>query len=320
MSPELENDIAALRAFNRAYTSRLGLLDTHLDRSPFTLSEARILYELATGTNPTGAAIARSLRLDPAQISRTLRRFASRHLTEARHNPADGRHQLQSLTHEGRAAFAALEDGTQTAVRNLLEEMPYVRRRRLISAAETITRVFAEDTPPKPVLRALRAGDLGMVTARQALLYALEYGWNADYEALVARILADFHASFDPTCEAAWIADLDGEMVGSIFLVAGDEPGVGKLRLLYVEPQARGAGVGKLLVRTCIEKARQVGYNRLDLWTNSVLTAARSIYERAGFRLSAEAPHRAFGHDLIGQTWSLDLRGRDGAVPQSLAR
>lgn len=146
-----------------------------------------------------------------------------------------------------------------------------------------------------------------MVTARQAILYAEEYGWNADYEALVARILADFHRSFDPAREAAWIADMDGRMVGSVFLVSGDTPDVGKLRLLYVEPEARGAGVGKMLVAACIERAREVGYERLDLWTNSVLAAARRIYERAGFMLVDEAPHHSFGQGLVGQTWSLAL-------------
>lgn len=156
-------------------------------------------------------------------------------------------------------------------------------------------------------MRGLRPGDLGLVTARQAILYAEEYGWNADYEALVARILADFHRSFDPAREAAWIADMDGRMVGSVFLVSGDTPDVGKLRLLYVEPEARGAGVGKMLVAACIERAREVGYERLDLWTNSVLAAARRIYERAGFMLVDEAPHHSFGQGLVGQTWSLAL-------------
>lgn len=158
-----------------------------------------------------------------------------------------------------------------------------------------------------PTLRGLRPGDLGLVTARQAILYAEEYGFDADYEALVARILADFHESFDPAREAAWIADMEGRMVGSIFLVSGDTPEVGKLRLLYVEPDARGAGVGKMLVAACIERARAVGYERLDLWTSSVLAAARGLYERAGFVLVDETPHSSWGHDLVGQRWSLVL-------------
>lgn len=302
-----DHDVATLRAFNRIYTSRLGLLDAHLDQSPFTLSEARILYELANRTDPTGAEIARALRLDPAQISRTLRRFAERGLVEARENPADGRHQLQALTGTGRESFAALENNTRAAVGALLDGLPLLRRKALIAAAAGITRIFADEALPQPVLRGLRVGDLGMVVARQSILYAEEYGWNADYEALIAGILADFHNGFDPAREAGWIAEMDGRMVGSIFLVAGDAPGVAKLRLLYVEPDARGAGIGKLLVAACIERARQFGYRRLDLWTNSVLAAARSIYERAGFKLIDEAPHHSFGHDLVGQTWSLAL-------------
>jgi DNA-binding MarR family transcriptional regulator/GNAT superfamily N-acetyltransferase len=302
-----EQDVAALRAFNRVYTSRLGLLDAHLDQSPFTLSEARILYELANRVDPTGAEIARVLRLDPAQISRTLRRFADRGLIATRDDPSHGRHQLLSLTDRGRMAFAALEGNTRSAVGALLDGLPPFRRGRLLSAAQTVTRIFEEEAAPRPVLRGLKPGDLGLVTARQAILYAEEYGWNGDYEALVARILADFHQSFDPARDAAWIAEMDGRMVGSIFLVRGDTPRVGKLRLLYVERDARGAGVGKMLVAACIDHARAVGYERLDLWTNSVLSAARAIYERAGFVLMDEAPHHSFGKDLVGQTWSLTL-------------
>jgi DNA-binding MarR family transcriptional regulator/GNAT superfamily N-acetyltransferase len=307
MTAEHDRDVATLRAFNRTYTARLGLLNAHLDQSPFTLSEARILYELAHRIDPTGAGLARALDLDPAQVSRTLKRFADRGLVETRDDPAHGRHQLLSLTASGRDAFAALEANTRIAIGGLLDALPPARRARLLSAADTIARVFADDAPPRLILRDLRPGDLGLVTARQAILYAREYGWNADYEALVARILADFHGNFDPAREAGWIADMDGRMAGSIFLVKGDAAQVGKLRLLYVEPDARGAGVGAMLVDACIARARAVGYQRLDLWTNSVLTTARRLYERAGFALIDEAPHHSFGKDLVGQTWSLAL-------------
>jgi len=307
MAIRQEQDVAALRGFNRVYTSRLGLLDAHLDDSPFTLSEARILYELANRPDPTAAEIARALRLDPAQMSRTIKRFANRGLVATRDDPSHGRHQLLSLTEQGRAAFAALENNTRHAIGELLDGLPLFRRAAMLSAARSITRIFEDEAPPQPMLRGLKPGDLGMVIARQAILYAEEYGWNSDYEALVARILADFHQSFDPTRDAAWIAEMDGRMAGSIFLVHGDEPDVGKLRLLYVERDARGAGVGRMLVAACVDRARAVGYKRLDLWTNSVLTAARRIYERAGFVLVDEAPHHSFGKDLIGQTWSLAL-------------
>lgn len=181
-----------------------------------------------------------------------------------------------------------------------------------MSATKVIARIFEAELPPKPSLRELKPGDLGSVTARQAILYSEEYDWNGDYEALVARILADFQQSFDPSLDAAWIAEMDGEMVGSIFLVGAreDRPKVGKLRLLYVEPDARGAGIGKMLVDACVNKARELGYEQLDLWTNSVLAAARSLYEGAGFLLIEEAPHHSFGQDLIGQTWSLSLADR----------
>jgi DNA-binding MarR family transcriptional regulator len=307
MSTELAEDVATLRAFNRIYTTRLGLLDAHYDGSPFTLSEARILYELAHGDRLTGAEIARTLGLDPAQVSRTVKRFTERGLAAARENPAHGRHQWLSLTDEGRAAFAALEAATRARVGGLVEALSTFQRARLLSAASAINAVFAGGETP-PTLRGLRPGDLGLVTARQAVLYAEEYGWNREYEALVARILADFHEAFDPVRDDAWIAEAGGRMVGSIFLVHGDEPGVAKLRLLYVEPDARGMGVGQRLVSTCIARARELGYARLDLWTNSVLTAARALYQRAGFTLVQEAPHQMFGHDLVSQTWSLDLR------------
>jgi DNA-binding MarR family transcriptional regulator/GNAT superfamily N-acetyltransferase len=301
-------DVDDLRAFNRSYTTQLGLLGSRLDRSPFTLSEARILYELASRNDPTGAEIARVLRLDPAQVSRTLKRFSNLGLVKARNDPSHGRQQLLSLTANGRSAFKALESNTRSAIGDLLEALPRSRRARLLTAAKDITHIFETSAQPKPTLRGLQAGDLGLVTSRQAVLYAKEYGWNADYEALVASILADFQRSFDPSRDAAWIAELDGRMAGSIFLVRGNAPEVGKLRLLYVEPEARGAGIGKLLVNRCIERARELGYRRLELWTNSVLTAARGIYERAGFGLIDEKPHHSFGQNLFGQTWSLNLQ------------
>lgn len=305
-SPD-EQDIATLRAFNRIYTRRLGLLNAHLDRSPFTLSEARILYELAHRHDPTAAEIARVLGLDRAQVSRTLKRFARRGLMTAREDPDHGRHQLLSLTRSGRAAFAELDRNTRAAVGTLLGTLAPLRRERLLAAARTISGLFVAEAAPELALRGLRPGDLGLVTARQAILYANEYGWNGDYEALVAHILAEFHQSFDPARDAAWIAEMDGVMVGSVFLVHGEDPAVGKLRLLYVEPAARGAGVGTRLVSACIERARAAGYQRLELWTNSVLTAARAIYQRAGFVLTEEKPHYSFGQHLLGQTWSLAL-------------
>ncbi len=303
-------DIGALRAFNRVYTRRLGLLNAHLDKSPFTLTEARILYEIAHREEPTAAAIMRALDLDRGQISRTLKRFAARGLIGTSPHPDGGRSRPIELTEAGCKAFAALDRNTREAVGALLDGLPPDRRQDLLTAAATITRLFGEPPRAEVRLRDLQPGDLGWITHRQAVLYAAEYGWNRDYEALVARILADFVESFDPAHDAAWVAEIDGRVAGSIFLVRADRPGVGKLRLLYVEPEARGAGVGAKLVNACIERARTTGDERLVLWTNSVLTAARRLYERAGFKLVDGAPHHSFGKDLVGQTWELDLKAK----------
>jgi GNAT superfamily N-acetyltransferase len=237
-----------------------------------------------------------------------LKRFVDRGLLEIYPHATHGRRQLLALTNKGRASFTALDKNTGVAVGKLLAELPQVRRRRLLSAATAISQVLDAVDEVDVRLRGLRPGDLGTVTARQAVLYADEYGWNQDYEGLVARLLAEFQQRYDPAQDAAWIAEIDDSMVGSIFLVRSDEPGVGQLRLLYVEPEARGLGVGKKLVGACIARARELGYEKLNLWTNTVLAAARHIYVGAGFRLIDEAPHQSFGQDLIGQTWSLDLR------------
>lgn len=302
-----ETQIADLRAFNRLYTRKLGLLNPHLDASPFSLTEARILYELAHRNDPSAAEITRALGLDPAQLSRTLKRFEARGLVATAAHPGGGRSRSIRLTAAGREAFAALERNTHDAIAGLLTDLPPAKRETLFAAAASIRQVFDAAPVAEVVLRDLRPGDLGWIIHRQAVLYTQEYGWTQDYEALVAKILADFVQSFDPAREAAWIAEIDDRVVGSIFLVRGDAPEVGKLRLLYVEPDTRGRGVGAMLVQACTDRARAVGCRRLELWTNSILVAARRIYQRAGFVLVDEAPHHSFGHDLVGQTWALDL-------------
>ena len=307
MTHSREQDIEALRAFNRTYTARIGLLKSRLNGSPFTLSEARVLYELAHRIDPTAAEVARTLGLDRAQISRTLKRFVQRGLVETRGDPQHGRNQLLALTDAGRATFSALENNTRAGIGALLDGLAPTRRESLLAAARKITQLFETEQPPTAALRAPGPGDLGWVIHRQAILYAQEYGWNSDYEALAAGILSRFQATFNADREAAWIAELEGQIVGAVFLVDSGQPGVAKLRLLYVEPAARGHGVGGMLVKACIERARTLKYERLELWTNSVLIDARRLYQRAGFVLVDEAPHRSFGHDLFGQTWSLDL-------------
>jgi len=307
MGEASEEDVAALRAFNRTYTARFGFLNSRLDGSLFSLSEARIIFEIRNGGEPTAADIARSLNIDRAQLSRTLKRFAARGLVVSRGDPHHGRNRHLSLTAEGEAAAAALDRGSELAISRLLAAMAAPRRKRIVAAAAAMNEMLVADAAPTLTLRSLQPGDLGLIISRQARLYWEEYGWNADYEALVARILADFQDGFDPDCDAAWIAEIDGAIAGSIFLVSGDQPQVGKLRLLYVEPDARGAGIGKWLVSVCIERARQIGYCRLELWTNSVLIAARKIYEQAGFQLVHEEEHCSFGKELTGQTWALVL-------------
>ncbi|MEP7131020.1 MAG: bifunctional helix-turn-helix transcriptional regulator/GNAT family N-acetyltransferase [Sphingomicrobium sp.] len=308
----LDQDVDAvglLRAFNRLYTNRLGLLDSRLDDGPFTLSEARVLYEMAQRSGATAAEIGRCLKMDRAQISRTLKRFANQKLIAVRENPNHGRQQLLYLTEAGRRAFEDLNARTDRAIGGFLDDLGRRRSNQLLGAARLMAEALdAAANPTRVSLRGLRVGDLGLITARQAIVYAEEFGWGQDYEALVAKILSDFHTKFDPAREGAWIAELGREMVGSIFLVRGDAPDIAKLRLLYVEPQARGAGVGALLIATCIERAKAIGYAQLHLWTNSVLTSARSLYERFGFTVGDETPHHSFGHQLIGQNWSLTLR------------
>jgi DNA-binding MarR family transcriptional regulator/GNAT superfamily N-acetyltransferase len=302
-------DVAKLRSFNRIYTSRLGLLNEQLDGSPFPLTEARVLYELAHRDRPTAAEVGRALSLDKAQLSRILKRFGQDGLVDSVASPAHGKHRLLALTDAGKAAFAGLDQQTQATVAALLAELPNPWRRQLLSAAGTMADVLAAETPIKNgfKLRDLRVGDLGWVTHRQAVLYGEEYDWDLSYEALVAEILANFVRDFDPVREQGWIADVDDTVAGSIFLMKSPDPSIGKLRLLYVEPSARGLGIGRILVDACISQARASGYARLELWTNSVLVSARRIYEAVGFQLMDEAPHRSFGHDLVGQTWGMNL-------------
>ena len=304
-------DIATLRAFNRVYTRRIGLLNERLDGSAFSLTEARVLYELAHLAETTAADIGRMLDLDRGQLSRIVKGFRQRGLIGQRTSEAHARHQLLSLTAQGRAAFELLDGATRKSVGALLNDLPSTERRRLLDAAGTITGIFENDrggAAERTVrLRDLHVGDLGWITRRQALLYTEEHGWDISYEALVAEILAGFVKSYDSARERAWIAEVDGAIAGSIFLMRSTEPDTAKLRLLYVEPTARGLGIGRSLVTACIEQARAVRYRRLELWTNSVLVSARRIYEAAGFQLQAEVPHHSFGKDLVGQTWALDL-------------
>ena len=300
-----------IRAFNRFYTREIGLLDKHLPASDLSLPEARVLYELANAEREgrTAADIGRMLRMDKAHLSRIVARFRARGLVRSRTSPHHGRHVLLSLTDEGRRTFAGLEAGTRAQMDGLLMPLDQDRRSRLAAAMRDIRSVLTPDRQEDDEvrLRGVGIGDLGWIIHRQALLYHQEYGWDWTYEGLIAEILGKFVAGRDPERDAGWIAEFRGAAIGSVFLVHGDDPAVGKLRLLYVEPAARGRGVGRRLVDACIARAREVGYRQLTLWTNDVLVAARKIYQAAGFRLVSEAPHHSFGRDLVGQIWTLDL-------------
>jgi DNA-binding MarR family transcriptional regulator/GNAT superfamily N-acetyltransferase len=302
------NYISAVRGFNRFYTQKVGVLDESLLDSRFSLTEARVLYEIANRERPTAADLARDLSLDPGYLSRILRGFEDRRLIRREASEADGRQSLLVLTDTGKSVFAPLDRRSQEGVAAWLSDLTPDRRAALVKAMRTIETLFGRPrTGPSPIiLRSHQTGDLGWIAHRQGLLYADEHGWDETYEALVAEILAKFVRDFDPARERSWIAERDGEIVGSVFLVrVSDE--VAKLRLLYVEPSARGEGLGRRLVQECINFARTKRYGALTLWTNHVLTSARRIYEAAGFRLVAEDPHRSFGKDLVGQSWELVL-------------
>jgi DNA-binding MarR family transcriptional regulator/GNAT superfamily N-acetyltransferase len=305
MTDAIEN----LRRFNRFYTRQLGLLDERLTRSPYSLTQARVLYELAHRASPTAAEIARDLGLDAAYLSRILKRFKALHLIDSAPNPAHAKQNLLSLTPAGRAAFAALDQAAIAQVANMLAPLDESARTRLVAAAGAIEAALGALAPrPGFTLRGPRVGDLGWVIHRQSALYAAEYGWDWTYEALAAQILSDFVKDFNGEREQAWLAERDGAIVGSVFLMRGPDAATAKLRLLYVEPSARGLGIGAALVEACIQRARELGYLSLTLWTNDVLVAARRLYQAAGFALVAQEPHVSFGKSLVGQTWTLDLQ------------
>ena len=299
--------IEAVRRFNRFYTRRIGALQEGLLNTPFSLAEARVLYELAQREQTTAKVVGDDLGLDAGYLSRILRRFERNELLERRVSAEDGRQQLIRLTTVGRAAFAELNAASRRDVAGLLRALPKPEQAKLVTALQEVATLLAAP-PVKPAwtVRLHRAGDMGWVVQLHGELYAREYGWNAEFEALVAEIVARFLRRFDAAWERCWIAELDGENVGSVFLVRKSKT-VGQLRLLLVDPKARGLGIGKRLVDECIAFGRSVGYRSIVLWTNDVLHAARHIYERAGFELTEEEHHHSFGYDLVGQTWTLRL-------------
>ncbi|MER6568191.1 bifunctional helix-turn-helix transcriptional regulator/GNAT family N-acetyltransferase [Streptomyces sp. NPDC001093] len=303
-----------VRAFNRFYTGLIGALDygRHL-YAPYTLTESRVLYELARVPHLDAIDLRTLLDLDAGYLSRILNRFEDAGLIERGPSQSDPRRRRVRLTARGREAAALLDERARETVGTMLDSVVPADRPRLAEAMRTIQDILGEGgaRSGEAVLREPRPGDLGWIVQRNAALYAAEYGWNADYEGLVARIVADFAEDHDPHLERVWIAEQAGRPVGCVMCVRDDAPGTARLRLLLVEPEARGHGIGDRLVRAVIDFARGVGYRDLVLWTNDVLDGARRIYQRHGFVLVAEKPHRSFGKDLVGQDWRLDLHESD---------
>jgi DNA-binding MarR family transcriptional regulator/N-acetylglutamate synthase-like GNAT family acetyltransferase len=301
--------IAAVRRFTRSFTRRIGVLRKGLYSSPFSLVEARVLYEIAHNAGTSSGEIARDLDLDPGHLSRIVAALARRGLVRKRPAASDARRLSLELTARGRTAFARLDRASQEEVATLLAPLDSDARARLVASLGTAERLLdaATSAPDAFTLRTHRIGDMGAIVAAQARLYAREYGWNGEFEALVAEIVAKFVREFDPARERCWVAERDGEIAGSIFLVK-ESDAVAKLRLFYLEPWARGSGTGTRMLGECLAFARQAGYSKVVLWTNDCLVAARRLYEKAGFRLLESEAHRSFGKDLVGQSWSLDLK------------
>jgi DNA-binding MarR family transcriptional regulator/N-acetylglutamate synthase-like GNAT family acetyltransferase len=303
----LAGHIDAVRRFNRFYTRKIGVLQERLLRSPFSLAEARVVYELGQRTRSTASDLSRELTLDAGYLSRLLAGLEERGIVAKAPSPSDGRQSLLSLTPAGRHAFAALDAQSAEQIGALLGQVAAAEQARLVAALGTVERVLEPAATRTPyALRPHRAGDMGWIVHRHGTLYAQEFGWDESFEALVAEIAAKFIETHDAKRERCWLAERDGEILGSVLLVKHSAT-VAKLRLLLVEPQARGLGVGARLVDECVRFARLAGYRKVMLWTQSILVPARRIYERAGFRRVREEPHRSFGYDLVGEHWELKL-------------
>jgi DNA-binding MarR family transcriptional regulator/GNAT superfamily N-acetyltransferase len=308
-SPNLNSRVQAIRSFNRFYTKQIGVLREGLLKSPFSLTEVRVLYEIAHREKATASELCKELDLDPGYLSRILSNFEKRGLIDKSPSEADGRQSLLSLTQRGQKTFAPIEARSNEEVATMLRRLSEGEQKRLVDAMHCINRLLAPapHSPQLPyLLRPHQPGDMGWVVHRHGVLYSQEYGYDEHFEALIAEIVAGFIQHFNPKREHCWIAEKDGEIVGSVFLVKKSKT-VAKLRLLLVERTARGLGIGKRLVAECIRFARQVGYKKMTLWTQSDLPAARRIYEQAGFRLVQKKPHRSWGRDLVSETWDLKL-------------
>jgi DNA-binding MarR family transcriptional regulator/GNAT superfamily N-acetyltransferase len=302
-----DDPVGAVREFNRFYTNVIGLLRGKYLDTPYSLTEARLLFELGQREASEVTDLRRVVDIDPGYLSRILARFESDGLIDRQRSAADGRRQVIRLTGSGRTVVAGLDARSAGQTRDLLAGLRDDEQRHLLEAMRVITGTLTASPQPRGyLLRDPRPGDMGWVVQRNGSLYAAEFGWDDSYEALVARIVADYVDNRDPEAEAAWIAEVDGVQAGCVFCVREDAS-TARLRLLLVEPRARGLGIGARLVEEVLRFARQAGYTRITLWTNDVLASARRIYQRAGFTLDDESEHRSFGQDLTGQNWSRTL-------------
>jgi DNA-binding MarR family transcriptional regulator/GNAT superfamily N-acetyltransferase len=303
-----DNHVQSIRSFNRFYTRQIGLLTESVYQSPFSLTDVRVLYELAYRAKPTAAELGRDLRLDAGYLSRILSRFQKRGLINRTPSQSDRRRSLLALTPRGRKVFAPLDARANTDMARMLDQLPEGDHKRLIHAMREIQNLLgcSEAQRGPYLLRSHQPGDIGWVVHRHGVLYSQEYGWDERFEALVAEIAAKFVQNLDPKRERCWIAERDGEILGSVFLVK-DSDEIARLRLLLVEPKARGLGLGKRLVEECVQFARRAGYKKITLWTQSVLSAARHVYQQAGFVLVQKEPYRGIGRDLVSETWDLEL-------------
>ena len=309
---DLSSQIDLVRRFNRFYTRAIGVLHEGWQDGPFSLTEARVLYELAHREKSTATILRNSLDLDAGYVSRMLSSFEKRGLVRKTPSENDGRQTLLALTDKGRQQFAALESRTVEQVRGMLEKLSASQQCRLLAGMQTIENILAPADQSRSaesssyLLRPHQAGDMGWVVHRQGVLYAQEYGYDEEFEALAAEVVAQFVQHYDDRRERCWIAEKDREVVGSVFLVSKSQT-IAQLRLLYVEPAARGLGIGSRLVAECVRFARQTGYKKMILWTQSELDAARHVYKKAGFHNVKRKPHHSFSRDLVAETWELSL-------------
>ena len=295
-----------VRQFNRFYTHQIGVLQEHLLQSDYSLTELRILYELASQGDLTSTDLRQMLGLDAGYMSRLISGFDKKGLIQKVPSTTDARASQLHITDLGRKILAPLEQASRQEVITLLERLSEPQQLQLIASMKQIQTLLEGGQPTTYLLRDPQPGDMGLVVHQQTAIYSREYGWNSEFEALVSEVVAKYLREFDPTGERCWIAEKDGENVGSVLLVKRSAT-IAQLRLLLVDPKARGLGIGARLVDECSRFARFVGYRKIMLWTDSQLHAARSIYEKAGYRLTREEPHHSFGHDLVGQTWTLTL-------------